>query len=161
MRCNSCRSQGNDGIMWNLLPTLLHPTRRSQTRLGRKLFFLYRTYKNCILMIWIRRINIFPQLSILNAASIFGRVIPGLYTRSVGITNMLLFVGAACGVLNLAMIGVKTVAGFTIFAILYGFFSGACKRSIHYVRDEQSDLGRLSRCVNYDADDGFTRRSSF
>ncbi|KLO18301.1 MFS general substrate transporter [Schizopora paradoxa] len=67
----------------------------------------------------------FYTLSILNAASIFGRVVPGLYTREVGITNLLLFVGAACGVLNLAMVAVKTVAGFTIFAILYGFFSGA------------------------------------
>jgi len=73
----------------------------------------------------------FYTLSILNAASIFGRIVPGLYTRNFGITNMLLLVGVACGILNLSMIAVKTVAGFTIFAILYGFFSGACKTFVY------------------------------
>lgn len=66
------------------------------------------------------------QLSILNAASFVGRVVPGFFAHSFGVMNMVIACAASCTVLIFAMLGVKTVAGVSVFATLFGFFSGAC-----------------------------------
>lgn len=69
----------------------------------------------------------FFQLTILNGASIFGRVIPPLLVPRIGIINMTIIWGAVCGILIFSTLAIHDVAGTTVFAILYGFFSGACE----------------------------------
>ena len=66
------------------------------------------------------------KLSILNAASLVGRVAPGFFARSFGVFNMLLIPAIACNALLFSMFGVTDTVAFAIFSPLFGFFSGAC-----------------------------------
>ncbi len=66
------------------------------------------------------------QLAILNASSMFGRIIPNMLAPKYGVFNLLIFSGAACAVVIFALFGISTTAGIVIFAILSGFMSGAC-----------------------------------
>lgn len=63
-------------------------------------------------------------LSILNAASIFGRVLPGLFADKIGRFNVLILNSFCTGVLLLCWIAATSDASIIVFAILYGFFSG-------------------------------------
>jgi MFS family permease len=67
----------------------------------------------------------FYSLSILNAASIFGRVLPNFVADKIGSYNMLIPMSTATGILIYAWLAVHDAAGLIVFAILYGFFSGA------------------------------------
>ena len=67
----------------------------------------------------------FYLLSILNAGSFFGRILPNFLADKIGALNMLVPCTIAAGVLCLAWIAIDNVAGITVFAILYGFFAGA------------------------------------
>jgi MFS family permease len=67
----------------------------------------------------------FYSLSILNAASIFGRILPNFVADKIGPYNMILPFSFATAVLIFAWLGVSTSAGLIVFALLYGFFSGA------------------------------------
>lgn len=67
----------------------------------------------------------FYVLPILNAASIFGRVVPNFFADKTGALNMLIPCALAASVLAFGWIGIKSVPGLMIFAILYGFFTGA------------------------------------
>ncbi|KAK3368344.1 MFS transporter, MCP family, solute carrier family 16, member 10 [Podospora didyma] len=67
----------------------------------------------------------FYMLSVLNAGSFFGRLIPNLVANYTGSMNALLSCICISGVLIFCWIPVKTLAGLIPFAILYGFFSGA------------------------------------
>lgn len=64
-------------------------------------------------------------LSILNAASVFGRLLPGVLADKVGLFNTLFFFGCSTGVLLLCWIAITSNASIIVFAALYGFFSGA------------------------------------
>ncbi|KAL5336008.1 putative monocarboxylate transporter [Aspergillus crustosus] len=64
-------------------------------------------------------------LSILNAASVFGRLLPGLIADKAGRFNTICFFGFPTGILLLCWIAVKSKAAIIVFAALYGFFSGA------------------------------------
>jgi predicted MFS family arabinose efflux permease len=64
-------------------------------------------------------------LSILNAASVFGRLLPGVMADKVGRFNTICIFGASTGVLLLCWIAVKSNAAIIVFAVFYGFFSGA------------------------------------
>lgn len=66
----------------------------------------------------------FYLLSIANAASIFGRLIPNFLARKTGGLNMLLLCAAVAGVLSFVLIAVHNVAGIVVFAVLFGYFSG-------------------------------------
>ncbi|KAK9380321.1 major facilitator superfamily [Kockiozyma suomiensis] len=63
-------------------------------------------------------------LSILNAASVFGRVIPGMIADNVGRYNVLITTGSCTGILLLCWIAMTSNASIFVFAVLYGFFSG-------------------------------------
>ncbi len=67
----------------------------------------------------------FYLISILNAGQFFGRILPNFFSNKVGLMNMMVLDTFAAGVLSLGWIGVNSVAGITVFAILYGFFAGA------------------------------------
>jgi len=64
------------------------------------------------------------QLTIQNGASILGRTIPNLLADEFGPINVILCTSFATGVMVFALLGIKSVAGVAVFAVLYGFFSG-------------------------------------
>ena len=67
----------------------------------------------------------FYLLSILNAGSCFGRVLPNFLASTVGPMNMSLVCTSCAGVLCLCWIDIEDLVGTTVFAVLYGFFAGA------------------------------------
>lgn len=67
----------------------------------------------------------FYSLSILNAGSMFGRVLPGLVADHIGPISTIIPVTGATLVLAFAWIGIRNIPGMIVFACLYGFSSGA------------------------------------
>ena len=67
----------------------------------------------------------FYTLPILNAASIFGRVIPNYLADRTGTLNMLVPCTFASSILCFGWVGIMSVPGVIVLAISYGFFSGA------------------------------------
>lgn len=67
----------------------------------------------------------FYLLSILNSASVFGRIIPNFIADYMGPMNMIIPCVTISGILVLCLIAVKSVPAIIVFNILYGFFSGA------------------------------------
>ncbi|KAJ3516184.1 hypothetical protein NLJ89_g1278 [Agrocybe chaxingu] len=65
------------------------------------------------------------KIAILNGAAIPGRILPNMLADYLGPFNTITPVLLACGVLIYGLIGINTVAGIVVFAILYGFMSGA------------------------------------
>jgi MFS family permease len=63
-------------------------------------------------------------LSILNAASIFGRVLPGIFADKAGRFNTSCLLTLATGILLLCWIAIKSNAGIIVFSAVYGFCSG-------------------------------------
>jgi MFS family permease len=66
----------------------------------------------------------FYLLSILNAASLFGRIIPNWLADRWGPLNVIAPATIATAILVFAWMGIHNTPGLIIFAILYGFFSG-------------------------------------
>ena len=66
----------------------------------------------------------FYLLSILNAASVVARIIPGLLADKFGSLNMVIACTIAA-VFAYAWIAIHTLAGLVVFVIIYGFLSGA------------------------------------
>ncbi len=64
-------------------------------------------------------------LAILNGASFFGRVIPGVLGDKLGRLNALAAAGLSSGILILCMQKLDSNASVIIFALIYGFCSGA------------------------------------
>lgn len=66
-------------------------------------------------------------LAVLNAASIFGRGLPGFIADKVGRYNVMIVCSAMCtlSILGLWLVVGSRVAGLLSFAITYGFFSGS------------------------------------
>ncbi|KAF8229643.1 MFS general substrate transporter [Tricholoma matsutake] len=67
----------------------------------------------------------FYTLTIQNGASIFGRTLPNWLAVRFGVLNVIIVMTLGSGVMIFALFGVTTVAGVAVFAVLYGFFSGA------------------------------------
>ncbi|OKL62002.1 hypothetical protein UA08_02913 [Talaromyces atroroseus] len=88
----------------------------------------------------------FYILPIMNAASAFGRVIPGILSDKVGPMNVMIpctFVAALAG---FCLIAVKSPAGLIILAIVYGFFSGTIVSSsstvvVYLSQNNKSKMG--------------------
>lgn len=64
-------------------------------------------------------------LSILNAASLFGRVIPGIMADRLGRYNVFSTAGISTGILIFCWPRITSNAGIIVFASLFGFCSGA------------------------------------
>ncbi|KAH7103230.1 major facilitator superfamily domain-containing protein, partial [Auriculariales sp. MPI-PUGE-AT-0066] len=64
-------------------------------------------------------------VSILNAASVFGRIIPNFLADRFGCLNLLTLVSGCTTALIFVFPVAKSQGGIIVFAILYGFFSGA------------------------------------
>ena len=67
----------------------------------------------------------FYLLPILNAASAFGRIIPGLLADMFGSLNLIVPCAFSAAILMFAWLAIFNTGGFIVFCILYGFFSGA------------------------------------
>ncbi|PYH45998.1 MCT family MFS transporter [Aspergillus saccharolyticus JOP 1030-1] len=63
-------------------------------------------------------------LAILNAASTFGRIIPGILADKYGRMNMFALGGIATGVISLCMTKAQSTAGLAVYAVFIGFASG-------------------------------------
>ncbi|KAG6901232.1 hypothetical protein C0995_014993 [Termitomyces sp. Mi166 len=66
----------------------------------------------------------FYYISVMNAASIFGRIMATYYVPKVGVFNLHISFTLAMAVLIYVLGAIKTLGGFFVFAVLYGFFSG-------------------------------------
>ncbi|KAF2426260.1 MFS general substrate transporter [Tothia fuscella] len=66
----------------------------------------------------------FYLLSILNAASVFGRILPNFIADRTGALNIIVPCAAMSGVLIFCMLAVTNVAGIVIVILFFGFFSG-------------------------------------
>ncbi|KAF8142964.1 major facilitator superfamily domain-containing protein [Mycena galopus ATCC 62051] len=64
-------------------------------------------------------------IPILNAGAMIGRLMPSFLADIYGPLNVLIPCGFISGALMWALLGVKNIAGVTIFALVYGFISGA------------------------------------
>ena len=67
----------------------------------------------------------FYLLSVLNAGSVFGRVVPGIVADKIGSLNTIVPCAIVATVLSLAWLGITNATGLWVFCALYGFFSGA------------------------------------
>ncbi|TGO28073.1 hypothetical protein BPAE_0032g00150 [Botrytis paeoniae] len=67
----------------------------------------------------------FYTISIVNAASLFGRIIPGLLADRFGCYNIAVIAAISSGLVCTCMIKATSVAGITMFSLAYGFSSGA------------------------------------
>ena len=66
----------------------------------------------------------FYLLAIINAGSVFGRLIPNFLADKTGPLNMQIGFGSAAAVLAFCWIGVRDTPGIIVWCVLYGFFSG-------------------------------------
>ncbi|KAG7092753.1 hypothetical protein E1B28_009080 [Marasmius oreades] len=64
-------------------------------------------------------------LSILNAGSFFGRLIPGILGDKLGFFNILSIALAIAGPVLFCWLAVSSAAGYVVWTVFYGFFSGA------------------------------------
>ena len=51
---------------------------------------------------------------------------PGFFARLLGVANMFVFSTLSATIVIFGMIAVRTVAGVSVFAAFYGFWSGSC-----------------------------------
>lgn len=68
----------------------------------------------------------FYIVCILNAGSLFGRILAGHLADFLGRFNILAFSCAICGILVLCWMAMTSTASIIVFSVLYGYFSGSC-----------------------------------
>lgn len=66
------------------------------------------------------------QVTILNAGSFFGRLLPNFIADRIGPYNILIPCLLISSILAFSIFGIHTFAGVAIFSFLYGFWSGSC-----------------------------------
>ncbi|PFH48946.1 hypothetical protein AMATHDRAFT_148803 [Amanita thiersii Skay4041] len=66
----------------------------------------------------------FYSLTILNGASVVGRIVPNLVVHRSGVFNAVIFCTIACSALVFCDLAVKNAVGIVMFALVYGFFNG-------------------------------------
>ena len=86
-------------------------------------FFYISVYGSRIL--GLRSESSFYLVPILNGASAFGRIIPGLIADRTGSLNLFIPCAFASAILVFAWQAIANPASITVFALLNGFFSGA------------------------------------
>ena len=66
----------------------------------------------------------FYLLAILNAGSLFGRLIPNYAAGAIGPLNVQIIFGLLSGILSFCLLAIKTTTGVVAFTCIYGFVSG-------------------------------------
>ncbi|KAJ7595002.1 major facilitator superfamily domain-containing protein [Mycena floridula] len=67
----------------------------------------------------------FYVITVLNGASMVGRILPNVFVRQVGVFNIIIPCVFACAICIFCIITVNNIATTMAFAIMYGIFSGA------------------------------------
>ncbi|PQE32765.1 MFS monocarboxylate transporter protein [Rutstroemia sp. NJR-2017a WRK4] len=67
----------------------------------------------------------FYLLSVLNGASVFGRILPGLLADKFGSLNVLISYSLGAAIVGYCWLAVHNLGGIVVFCIFYGFLSGA------------------------------------
>ena len=69
----------------------------------------------------------------MNAASIFGRTVPPMFTTQCGVVNLNILSAIVLAILLFSLAAVKTMGGILAFALIYGFFvgGGICKAAAY------------------------------
>lgn len=67
----------------------------------------------------------FYLLSVITTGSVFGRIVPNLFSNRVGPFNIVSGCTVLCGGLMFSLIHLSSLGGVVVVALLYGFFSGA------------------------------------
>lgn len=84
-------------------------------------------------------------LAIVNAASTFGRIIPGILADKLGRINVLAAGGVSTGIIILCLERAHTTAGLVVFAIVFGFSSGTivsgASAAISICTDDPRNMG--------------------
>lgn len=84
-------------------------------------------------------------LSIVNAASTFGRIIPGILADKYGRMNMFGMGGFATGIIVFCLNSVTSTAGFIVYAVFVGFSSGTIisggSAALSVLPKKSSDIG--------------------
>ncbi|KAI0311458.1 MFS general substrate transporter [Amylostereum chailletii] len=87
----------------------------------------------------------FYMLALMNGLGIPGRIIPNAFVPLLGVYNLLIVSGFVCSALIFALYGISSTAGVVIFAILYGFFSGAflslCTPAVASLSRHEGEIG--------------------
>ncbi|KAK0432023.1 major facilitator superfamily domain-containing protein [Armillaria borealis] len=94
----------------------------------------------------------FYTIALLNGAGAFGRIMPTIIVDRIGVFNSIIPCAIACGVLIFAWVAIINPASIKVFAVLYGFFSGAVISllgpMIAYLTRNVSEIGaRLGVCM--------------
>lgn len=84
------------------------------------------------------------MVTFLNVGSVFGRIIPNAVAHRFGSLNMMIVCAGASAVLAFGWFGTKDLGGLTVFALLYGAFSGGVvSLSPSCLKNLTPDLNRL------------------
>lgn len=83
----------------------------------------------------------FYLIAILNAGSIFGRLLPNYLANHVGTINVVIPAVLLSMIMTFVWIGITSLAGIIVFAIIYGFASGA------YVSLQTAAVARLTKDI--------------
>ncbi|KAH7395558.1 MFS monocarboxylate transporter-like protein [Cadophora sp. MPI-SDFR-AT-0126] len=67
----------------------------------------------------------FYMVSIINAASLFGRILPGLWADRIGAYNIIIISAGLSGVICMCWTEAKSIGGIVVLSLAYGFASGA------------------------------------
>lgn len=108
---------------WMKSPTLLS--------LAIGLFFVYLGLFSPFFYItsWMISLGLDPSLafymvSVINAASLFGRILPGMLADRIGNHNVMVLVAAFSGLVATCWTKAITVGGIVVYSLAYGFVSG-------------------------------------
>ena len=66
----------------------------------------------------------FYMISIMNASSLFGRIVPGIVADRVGPFNVMIVIVAVSGVIATCWTKATTIPSIVVFSMAYGFASG-------------------------------------
>ncbi|KZT65262.1 MFS general substrate transporter [Daedalea quercina L-15889] len=94
------------------------------------IFFFGMYFPYFYLQTWVRlhgmsEILAFYTISILNAGSVCGRIIPNFVADYIGPYNLIIPIFYSCSILLFAMFGVTNVPAVIVFSFLYGFATGS------------------------------------
>lgn len=71
------------------------------------------------------------KLAILNASSIFGRIIPNILADRYGLIRIMVIMIFGLGASVFALLGVHSVTTDVVVIVIFGFFSGGCTILFH------------------------------
>jgi predicted MFS family arabinose efflux permease len=66
----------------------------------------------------------FYLLTIINSASVFGRIVPNFFADLTGPLNIMVPFCLLCGILAFSWTSISSIGAIVVFSIFYGFFSG-------------------------------------